>query len=110
MNAGSGSGSTDGVRYTSGEKYSYEGKVSGKFFYNAGLNLGITKMFTPSAGLDIYAGYGYSYTKFHQRNVFVYDYSPPVPDVTGYTEYDQKFSGHALNIGVGFQVFLSKRK
>jgi hypothetical protein len=111
LNAGSGSGSSDGVRYTSGEKYSYEGKVSEKLFYNTGLNLGITKMFSPSASLDIFAGYGYSHTKFHQRNDFVYDYTnPALPDATGNSEYDSKFSGHALNIGVGFQVFISKRK
>jgi hypothetical protein len=111
LNAGSGSGSSDGVSYSNVDKATYEGKVSGKFFYNAGVNLGITRMFTPSAGLDIYAGYGYSHTKLHQRTDYKNDYTnPSLPDVTGYSEYDQKFSGHALNIGIGFQVFLSRKK
>jgi hypothetical protein len=111
LNGGSGSGSTDGVSYSTVEKSTYKGDVSDKFFYNAGLNLGITRMFSPSAGLDIFAGYGYSHTKFHQRIDYVYDYTnPSMPDLTGYSEYDQKFSGHALNIGIGFQVFISKRK
>ena len=109
LNAGSGSGTTDGVAYTTVEKTTYDGKISEKFFYNAGLNAGITKMFTPAAGLDVFIGYGYSHTKFHQRTDFYTDYTGSGPDTRSVSEYDQKFSGHALNIGIGFQVFISRK-
>jgi hypothetical protein len=114
VNGGSGTTKTDGLLYVNGfsgtDRISYEGRSSGRFFYNAGINLGITKMLNPNTGLDLYAGYGLSHTQFTIKTTQTYDYgNPSFPDTQAEFESSQKFTGHALNIGIGFQVFLNRK-
>jgi hypothetical protein len=115
LNAGSGSTKTDGVYYSSTgsftNKSSYEGKSSGRFFANAGINGGITKMFNPHTGLDVYVGYGYSNSQFTTTTTSNADYGDPsTPDTKSQYEIKQNFSGNALNIGIGLQVFFPAGK
>ena len=114
VNGGAGSMRFDGIYYTNGiggtDKSSYDGKSDGRIFYNAGLNGGITKMFSPAVGLDIFIGYGYSHTKTTMKTTQMMDYgNPMIADTKSEYEEDQVFSRHAMNIGIGFQVFLNKK-
>lgn len=115
FNGGSGSEKTDGVYYTSGfggtDKSSYKGNSNGRFFYNAGLNGGVTKMLNDNLGLEGFIGYGFSHTQVSNHISQVTDYgNPGTPDTTSEYEYKQSYNGHAFNFGIGFQLFLAKRK
>jgi hypothetical protein len=92
-------------------KQTYDGKSSGGFFANATIGLGLTKLLTPNTGLDISAGYSYSYNK----NVLKTTYNTDINndgsiDETSPSEQTTKFTNHGFMINVGFQVFLEKRK
>jgi hypothetical protein len=115
LNGGSGSSEIDGVYYTSGfggtDKSSYEGNSSGRFFYNAGVNAGVTKMLNEHIGLEAFLGYGFSHTQVSNHVTQVTDYgNAGTPDTTSEYETKQDFNGNALNIGIGFQLFLARRK
>lgn len=115
LTAGSGSTTTDGFwYYTEGSppatvKETYEGKSTGRFFYNAGVNGGFTKMLSQYAGLDFYIGYLYSFSKRTTNTTEIEDHTAPSPDIKMEYETTQKFTGHGLAFGIGFQVFLSRK-
>ena len=106
--------STEGFKYYTGSpnsKTSYEGKSSGGFFANAALLLGMTKMVGEHTGLDLYAGYNFSYNK----NTFKTTTSTDIGingtiDVTAVNEPTTKFTNHGFILAVGFQVFLARKK
>ncbi len=113
LTAGSGSTKTDGFHYytegTATIKDTYDGKSSGRFFYNAGLNGGFTKMLNPNVGLDLFAGYLYSFSNRTTKTTGITDHTDPAQDTRAEYETTQKFTGHGFTIGIGFQVFLSKK-
>lgn len=115
LNLGISSQNTEGVFYGgSGSgiyKISYEGKSSGGFFANASLAAGFTKLLSPHTGLDIFAGYTFSYNKntFKETtnrddgingSIDQVDISQPTTQTTT----------HGFILGAGFQVFLEPRK
>lgn len=89
----------------------YNRKSSGDFFTNTGLAFGVSKFLTTHTSLDFYLGYNFSYTSGNPTGSTFRDYSDPgTGDVTEKIDYDQKFTGHNIVLGVGFQVFLEKNK
>lgn len=107
---GTGSSSSNGFMYATNYKETYDGKSSGDVFANAGINLGLTKMLNDHAGIDIYAGYLYSYNKSKfktttQRDI---DFNGSI-DEEGVEETTTKKTNHGFTIGIGFQLFLGKR-
>jgi hypothetical protein len=114
FNSGISSASNEGYRYYEGTpdyKESYDGESSGGFFANASLQLGLTKMLNSNTGLDIFAGYTYSYNK----NTFTTKRETDIGlngtiDFTSENEPTTKFTNHGFIIGVGFQIFLTKKK
>ncbi|HEV7780106.1 MAG TPA: hypothetical protein VGO58_02515 [Chitinophagaceae bacterium] len=115
FNAGLSSGTSNGFKYFKGApdyKFSYDAKLSGGFFANATLQVGLTKMMGESAGLDIYLGYNYSYNKNISKTTELTDEAPydGVPEITETGEPTTKFTNHGLIVGVGFQVFLRGKK
>lgn len=106
LNAGSGSTKTDGFYYLSNYSQTYTGNSSDRFFYNAGLNAGVTKMINASVGLEAFAGYVHSSNKFTTTTKANTNDNGTIIN----SEYQptQKFSGNGLNVGVGLQVFLSR--
>jgi len=108
---GTGSSSSEGFMYATNYKETYKGKSSGDIFANAGLNLGITKMLNDHAGIDIYAGYLYSYNKSKfktttQRDI---DFNGSI-DEEGVEENTTSKKDHGFTVGIGFQLFLGRRK
>jgi hypothetical protein len=114
FNVGISNQKTDGFFYGSTPgvyKQIYDGKSTGGFFANTTLTLGLTKMLNPNTGLDIYAGYTYSYNKNTVKTTFQTDTGNDGSiDFTEIREPTSKFSNHGFMIGVGFQVFLEPRK
>ena len=111
FNAGIGSSTTEGFTYTTISRESYKGKSSGDFFAEAGLVAGATKMIGEQVGLDFYAGY----TFFFNKNEFKTTTSRDVDvdgtiDETAIDNPTTKITNHGFTFGIGFQVFLSKRK
>jgi hypothetical protein len=93
-------------------KYTYDGKSSGGFFLNAVFQGGFTKMLSENTGLDFYIGYNYSYNKndFSKTTLVYFDNTDTVPDETDKNETENKTTTHGFVLGVGFQVFLKKKK
>ncbi len=108
---GTGSSKSEGFLYATNYKETYTGKSSGDFFANAGAQLGVTKMLSDHAGIDISAGYLYSYTKNTFKNSVArdIDFNGSI-DETGTEEITTKKNNHGFMLSVGFQVFLGKRK
>ena len=80
---------------------------SKKFYYNAGLNLGLTKLISPMIGFDATIGYNFSSNRFTTTT------TQRIVDngtlLGGTNSVEQQFNGNGLNIGIGIQVFLRKR-
>jgi hypothetical protein len=114
VNFGTGSGTNDGFLYSSDVigpyKETYDGKSSGVAFLNATLSFGLTKMVTKNTGLDFFAGYTYSYNKKTSKTTTVRTYTGGAGGFTGESEPTEKYTGHGFSLGVGFQIFLEKRK
>lgn len=111
LNAGIGSSSNNGFYFTNGDKNTYDGKSSGDFFINTGLALGLTKMFNANTGLDFYVGYSFSYNKKEFKTTTLTDVgNDGSTDLTSISDPTQKFTNHGIAIGIGFQVFLDKKK
>ena len=110
FNVGMSSSSTEGFRYYEGipdYKVSYEGDSDGGFFTNASLQLGLTKMVSENAGLDISLGYTYSYNKNTFKTVTLTDIGiDGTIETRAENEPTTKFTNHGFFIAVGFQVFL----
>jgi hypothetical protein len=104
---------TDGFQYESLGSFVDRSslKSSGDFFANTGLSLGVSKFLSKKTSLDFYIGYTFSYTKSNPKGTFIRDYTDPaVGDVTQKPDYTQKLTGNNVVLGVGFQVFLEKKK
>lgn len=114
FNFGINSTHNEGFRYydaTIDYRQAYDGKSSGAFFANAQLQAGMTKMLGENAGLDVFAGYTFSYNKNTFKTTTTIDYGPNGSiDQTNVSEPTTKFTGHGFVIGLGFQVFLRKKK
>lgn len=115
LNGGISSRSTDGFFYGgSGPtvyKETYDGKSSGGFFANLGLNLGLTKMLGEYTGLDLSIGYNFSYAKNTMKTTKLRDdLIDGDIDVTSENETTTKFTNHGFVLAVGFQVFLKGKK
>lgn len=111
VNAGAGSSSTEGFTYTTTSRESYKGKSSGDFFAEAGLVAGATKMLGENVGLDIYAGY----TFFYNKNEFKTTTNRDVDvdgtiDETAIENPTTRITNHGFTFGIGFQVFLNRKK
>jgi hypothetical protein len=106
INAGSGVTKTDGFYYATNFTQTYEGKSSDRFFYNAGLNAGITKMINSTIGIDAFVGYLHSYSKLTTTTIVTTNDNGTITKPQ--FEPTQQFNGNGVNIGVGIQVFLSK--
>ena len=107
LNAGSGVTNTNGFYlFSATSSQTYTGKSSERFFYNAGINAGITKMISGSVGLEGFVGFSHSKNKF---TTFT-----RATNVTGSTtttsEYDvtQNYNGNGVNVGLGLVVVLGK--
>ena len=105
-NGGSGITKTGGFYYASTYTQTYEGKTSGRFFCNLGLNGGVTKFLNPSVGIEAFIGYSYSYTKFTTTTTSVSVETGNNNVTTSKYTPVQTYSGNNLNIGIGLQFFL----
>ena len=113
MNLGMTSQKTSGFYIAPANSYknTYDGKSSGGFFANAALALGMTKMVTPHTGLDISIGYSYSYNKnTYKTTTLRDDGNNGSIDLTSVSNPTTKYTTHGFVFGVGFQIFLEKRK
>ncbi len=106
-NAGSGKTKTEGFYEIVNYRYNYEGASSKKFFYNAGLNAGVTKMINATVGIDATLGYSFSSNKF--TTITDYRIVDNGTNLSSKNQVEQHFKGNGLNIGIGVQVFLQKR-
>lgn len=111
--AGIGSSSHDGFNYGSSPVFKevFKGKSSSDFTVNAGILMGFTKMFNPHIGLDITAGYLYSYNKAAYKTTSNRDVDIDGSiDETTISDITTKYTNHGFTIGVGFQLFLGREK
>lgn len=107
VNAGIRTSKTEGFFYGSTYKTTYEGKSSGGFFLNTPITVGATKMISSSIGLDIFAGYTFSYSNSSFKETTLRDDgNDGTIDVTLVSEPTYKNTGHGFVVGVGFQLFL----
>lgn len=110
VSGGIGSTNSDGFLYATNYKETYAGKSSGDFFANAGITLGVTKMLNDHIGIDISAGYLYSYNKrtFKTTTKRDLDYNGSI-DEEGVEETTTKKNNHGFTVGFGFQLFLGRK-
>jgi hypothetical protein len=112
FNVGIGSSDHEGFSYNSSPLYkdSFKGKSSGDFYASAGLSMGLTKMLNEHVGLDIIAGYLYSYNKTGYNTTVRRDVDIDGSiDETSTSDVTTKYTNHGFSIGVGLQVFLGKK-
>lgn len=113
LSLGIGGSKTSGFQYETLGIYvdRYDRKSSGDFIAKTGVNLGISKFLSNHTALDFYIGYNFSYIKSNPSGTTVRDYTNPgTADETQKINYDQKFTGNNVVLGIGFQVFLEKKK
>ena len=113
LSIGLGGSKTSGFQYETLGIYvdRYDRKSSGDIHAKTGVTLGVSKFFNNHTALDFYIGYNFSYIKSNPEGTTIRDYSnPATADETQKINYDQKFTGNNVVVGVGFQVFLEKRK
>jgi hypothetical protein len=92
-------------------KTSYDGSSSGGFFANASLQAGATKMTGENAGLDFFIGYIYGYNKNTFNKTTLRDIgNDGTIEERGVNNTTTKNTNHGFFLGVGFQVFLRKKK
>lgn len=114
LNGGLSSLKTSGFFYggigSSAYKTSYTGSSSGGLFINSTLTAGLTRMLGENAGLDLYAGYHFSYNKnVFKRTTLRDEGNDGVVDSRLENETTTSFTNHGFTAGLGFQVFLRKR-
>jgi hypothetical protein len=115
LNFGFNSKTTSGFFYggsgSSVYKTTYNGKSSGGTFGNATLSLGMTKLLNPNTGLDFFAGYSFSSNKNTFKTTTLRDDgNNGTIDLTTINQPTSKYTNSGFSVGVGFQVFLDKRK
>jgi hypothetical protein len=92
-------------------KTTYDGSSNGGFFVNATVQGGLTKMVGENAGLDFYIGYNYAHNNYTFKRTTTRDNGNDGSiDETGTQESTTKFTNHGFLLGVGFQVFIRKKK
>lgn len=106
---------TEGFFYggsgNSAYKITSTGNSSGGFAANAVFSGGFTKMLGENAGLDFYAGYTYTYNNnSFKKTTLRDDMINGTIDERGENETTVKFTNHGFMLGVGFQIFLKKKK
>ncbi len=115
LNAGISNLKTEGFYYyapgASLYKSTYSGSSTGGLFVNAAFAAGFTKMMGDNAGLDVFAGYNFSYDKnTFKRTTLYYDSPTDTNPSTGSNETTNKFTNNGFVLGIGFQVFLHGKK
>lgn len=92
-------------------KQSYKGNSSGGFFFNSTINLGLTKMISDNIGLDVFAGYNFSYNKNTFNIVRLRDNGNNGSiEEREENETETSFTNHGIVLGLGFQIFLRRKK
>jgi hypothetical protein len=92
-------------------KTTEKGNSSGGFFVNSTLQGGCTKMLGENAGLDLFVGYNFSRSSYSFKRTTTRDNgNDGTIDETGTSDSETKFTNHGFQLGVGFQVFLRKKK
>jgi hypothetical protein len=92
-------------------KQTYDSKSTGGMFVDASFVAGVTKMVGKYTGLDLYIGYNFSYNKSTMNTTTLRDNQiDGTIDETGKNETTTKFTNNKFMLGLGFQVFLEKRK
>ncbi len=100
-----------GGRDSTAYKITYDGKSSGGFFLNALVSFGLTKLLSPHTGLDIAAGYSFSYNKnTYKTTTLRDDGNNGTIDETLISNPTTKYTSNGFVLSVGFQVFLDPRK
>lgn len=115
LNAGINTAKTEGFFYggsgATAYKETYDGKSSGGFFVNTALHIGMTKMVGETTGLDIFAGYNFSYNKNTFKTTRLRDDGNNGSiEQRGENETITNFTSHGAVLGIGFQVFLIGKK
>jgi hypothetical protein len=115
LNTGIANNNTEGFFYggsgASAYKDTYDGKSSGGFFLNAAFSIGLTKMVGENTGLDIFAGYNFSYNKNTFKTTRLKDIGNDGSiDTRSENETTTNFTNHGFQLGAGFQVFLRGKK
>lgn len=113
FNAGVNNEKTNGffIAGSNAYKTTYDGKSSGGFFANSLFAIGMTKLLNPHIGFDIYAGYNFSYTKNKYKTITWRDNGNDGSiDITSENQPETQFTNHGFVLGLGFQVFLERRK
>ena len=104
FNGGSGSTETDGFYYATNYSQTYEGNTSGRFFYNAGINAGLTRMINSSLGLEAFIGYIHSYNKF--TTITVATINDNGNNTIAEYQPTQRTRSNGMNFGIGLQIFI----
>ncbi len=115
LNGGISTLKTEGFFYggagASAYKTSYTGQSNGGSFANAALSGGFTKMLGDNAGLDLFLGYNFSYNRnVFKRTTLRDDGNNGSIDTRSENETTTKFTNHGFIAGVGFQIFLRRKK
>ncbi|MBI5372402.1 MAG: hypothetical protein HZA79_10310 [Sphingobacteriales bacterium] len=115
LNGGLSSLKTDGYFYggagTGVYKISYTGSSNGGVFVNTAVSGGFTKLLGENAGLDFFLGYNFSYNKnVFKKTTLRDDGNNGSIDTRSENETTTRFTNHGFTAGVGFQVFLRKKK
>lgn len=110
VDGGIGSSDSEGFFYGSNYRENYKGKSSGTYYANAGIAFGFTKLLTERAGIDVQAGYLFSYgKKTYQTDSFRDIDSDGTIDEEGVEKITTKATNNGLAISVGFQLFLGRK-
>jgi hypothetical protein len=113
VQAGIGSSENEGFSYNNSPLYKnvFKGKSSGDFSANGSIILGVTKMINTHVGLDITAGYTYTYAKNKYKTNTSTDLGiDGTIDENSVSDITSKFTNHGFAIGVGLQIFLDRKK
>lgn len=92
-------------------KDSYTGNSTGGSFFNASFVAGFTKLVGESAGLDIYIGYNFAYTKNDFKRTTLRDIgNDGTVDTRSENQTTTKYTSNGFMLGVGFQIFSRAKK
>ncbi len=106
-------GKNEGYEYESLGIYvdRYDSKYSGGFAASTGVNLGASKFLNDHVAIDFYVGYTFVYNKTNPKGTSIREYQDPnTPDQSQNIDFEQKFTGNNILLGIGLQVFLEGKK
>lgn len=115
LNGGVSNLKTEGFFYggsgPSAYKDTYSGNSTGGVFFNATFVAGFTKLVGDNAGLDIYIGYNFAYTKNDFKRTTLTDLGVDgTIDTRSENNTTTKFTSNGFILGVGFQIFTRSHK